>query len=59
MLEGTESPQAEEAYCNTVTRFDYLTWMNWRKGRPTRTKIKEMLRGWFREGTPLVVDLDR
>ena len=58
MLQEPERRQAEEAYCDTVTRFDYLTWMNWSKGRPTPIKIKGLLRGWFNDGLPLVVDLD-
>lgn len=55
----TESREAEEIYCDTVTPFDYLTWINWRTGRPTSAKIKQLLRGWFNDGTPLVIDLDR
>jgi deazaflavin-dependent oxidoreductase (nitroreductase family) len=53
----SESQRAEEAYCESVHRFDYLTWINWMKGPPTRAKIKELLRGWFNEGTPLVIEL--
>lgn len=55
---ATESEQAKEAYCDSVHRFDHLTWINWRKGRPTPARIRELLRGWFEEGTPLVVELD-
>ena len=29
-----------------------------RRERPTRTKIEGLHRGWFREGIPLVVELD-
>ena len=54
-----ESQLAKEAYCESVHRFDYLTWINWRKGRPTRARIRELLRGWFDEGTPLVIELRR
>jgi deazaflavin-dependent oxidoreductase (nitroreductase family) len=53
-----EVREASETYCDTVHRFDYLTWVNWRKGRPTPAKIKDLLRGWFDAGTPLVVELD-
>jgi deazaflavin-dependent oxidoreductase (nitroreductase family) len=56
---ATESQRAKEAYCESIHRFDYLTWINWRKGRPTRAEIRELLRGWFDEGTPLVVELRR
>jgi deazaflavin-dependent oxidoreductase (nitroreductase family) len=54
---ATESQLAKEAYCESVHRFDYLTWINWRKGRPTRERIRELLRGWFDEGTSLVIEL--
>ena len=55
---ATERERAKEAYCESIHRFDYLTWINWRRGRPTRAKIGAMLRGWFDEGTPLAVELD-
>jgi deazaflavin-dependent oxidoreductase (nitroreductase family) len=54
---ATESELAREAYCESIYRFDYLTWMNWRKARPTRPRIRELLRGWFDEGTPLAIEL--
>ncbi len=46
------------AYSGTVNAFDYLECALWRSGRPTRAKIQDLHRGWFREGIPLVVDLD-
>jgi deazaflavin-dependent oxidoreductase (nitroreductase family) len=52
-----ETREAREAYCETVTPFSYLEFTMWRKGRPTRSKIKELHRAWFHEGTPLVVEL--
>jgi deazaflavin-dependent oxidoreductase (nitroreductase family) len=55
---ATERERAQEAYCASVHGFDYLTWINWRRGRPTPARIRELLRGWFDEGTPLVVELD-
>ncbi len=55
--DATERGQAKEAYCESVHRFDYLTWINWRKGRPMRAKIRELLRGWCDEGTLLVIEL--
>jgi deazaflavin-dependent oxidoreductase (nitroreductase family) len=54
---ATESQRAKEAYCEAMHRFDYLTWINWRKGRPTRARIRELLRGWFETGTPLVIEI--
>ncbi len=56
---GTESQHVKEAYCESVQCFDYLTWINWRKGRPTPAKIGELLGAWFEEGTPLVVELNK
>lgn len=53
---ATESQRAKVAYCQSVHRFDYLTWIAWRKGRPTRAKITELLRSWFDEGTALVIE---
>jgi deazaflavin-dependent oxidoreductase (nitroreductase family) len=49
--------RAREAYCETVHPFDYLTWMNWRKGRPTPARIKQLFHTWFEDGRPLVVEL--
>jgi deazaflavin-dependent oxidoreductase (nitroreductase family) len=57
-LGATENQEAKEAYCESVYWFDYLTWINWRRGRPTAAKIRELLRGWFENGTSLVIDLD-
>lgn len=53
-----EREQALQAYCEPVHAVDYMACMNWRKGRPTRSRIKDLTRGWFEEGTPLVVELD-
>jgi deazaflavin-dependent oxidoreductase (nitroreductase family) len=53
----TERQRAKEAYCESIHGFDYLTWINWRRGRPTRGKIQELLRGWFDEGAPLAIEL--
>jgi deazaflavin-dependent oxidoreductase (nitroreductase family) len=45
------------AYTGAVGPVDYLACTNWRKGRPTRSKIEDLTRGWFQEGAPLVVEL--
>lgn len=45
------------AYAGVAGAVDYLACMNWRKGRPTRSKIEDLTRGWFAEGAPLVVEL--
>jgi deazaflavin-dependent oxidoreductase (nitroreductase family) len=54
-----EARQAMDAYCETVNPFDYAECAMWRRGRPTPARIRELHRGWFEHGTPLVVDLDR
>jgi deazaflavin-dependent oxidoreductase (nitroreductase family) len=56
--ETTEIERATAAYCETVNPFDYLECTLWRSGLPSRAKIVDLHRGWFTEGTPLVVDLD-
>lgn len=56
---AAELEEAREVYCETVNPFDYVECRMWRKGRPTRTKIEELHRGWFRDGTPLVIELAR
>ena len=56
--DAAERRDAAESYCDTVHPFDYATCANWRKGRPTPAKVKDLFRGWFDEGTPLVVELD-
>jgi deazaflavin-dependent oxidoreductase (nitroreductase family) len=53
-----EEQQARDAYCDSVHPFDYLTWLNWRSGRPTSAKIRELLRAWFEDGRPLLVELN-
>ena len=52
-----ERQEAMEAYCETVNPNDYVECALWRRGRPTRAKIKRLHRTWFEEGTPLVVEL--
>ena len=55
--DGDELERARRAYCDTVTPFDYLSYANWRSGRPERSKIKALLRDWFENGRPLVIEL--
>jgi deazaflavin-dependent oxidoreductase (nitroreductase family) len=57
LSDATESERAKEAYCGSVHRFDYVTWINWRTGRPTSARIRELLRAWFEEGTALVIEI--
>jgi deazaflavin-dependent oxidoreductase (nitroreductase family) len=54
-----EARRAQQAYCETVHRFDYAECAMWRKGRPTRSKIQELHRAWFEQGTPFIIELDR
>jgi deazaflavin-dependent oxidoreductase (nitroreductase family) len=58
LRDAAEAPVAAAAYCDTVTPFDYAECRMWRKGRPTRPKIEELHRAWFRDGTPLVIELE-
>jgi deazaflavin-dependent oxidoreductase (nitroreductase family) len=53
-----EAEQAMEAYCETLNAGDYITCALHRKGRPTRSKIRDLHRTWFNEGVPLVVEMD-
>jgi deazaflavin-dependent oxidoreductase (nitroreductase family) len=57
--EEPEVELAKTAYCETVNPFDYAECALWRRGRPSRAKIVDLHRGWFKEGTPLVVELGR
>jgi deazaflavin-dependent oxidoreductase (nitroreductase family) len=57
LREGVERQEAVEAYCETVNPFEYFECALWRKGRPTRSKIKEMHRDWFEQGVPIVLEL--
>jgi deazaflavin-dependent oxidoreductase (nitroreductase family) len=56
--EPEERRQARAAYCETVNPVDYLACSMHRRGRPSRAKVKELLRTWFDQGTPLVVELE-
>jgi deazaflavin-dependent oxidoreductase (nitroreductase family) len=56
-LTEAEREEGSEAYCETVTPFDYMTYMMWRKGVPTPSRIRALFRGWFRDGTPLIIAL--
>jgi deazaflavin-dependent oxidoreductase (nitroreductase family) len=56
--DAAEAEEAMEAYCKTLNAGDYAECTLHRRGRPTRAKIEELHRRWFREGTPLVVELE-
>jgi deazaflavin-dependent oxidoreductase (nitroreductase family) len=57
LRDQAERERAAEAYCETVNPLDYIECRIWRKGRPTRAKIKELHRAWFQQGTPMVIEL--
>jgi deazaflavin-dependent oxidoreductase (nitroreductase family) len=57
-LEPRERQDARDAYCEDLGRFEYLEYRNWRRGRPTEAKIRELHRLWFEQGTPLVIELE-
>ncbi len=59
LTDPLETEQAREAYSEPVDFVDYVACMNWRKGRPTSARIRDLARGWFDEGVPLVVELER
>jgi deazaflavin-dependent oxidoreductase (nitroreductase family) len=56
-LEDSEREAARRTYCGTVNRFDFMECAMWVKGRPTEEKIRELHRGWFERGTPIVIEL--
>lgn len=58
ITDATEQAEARQAYCDTVTVFDRIEYLNHRKGRPTRDRIRELHSRWFSVCTPLVIDLD-
>ncbi|WP_237737168.1 nitroreductase/quinone reductase family protein [Rhodococcus sp. 21391] len=53
----TELQQAPEAICETVHLIDYGECRLHLRGRPSRTKIKDLHRYWFDTGIPLVIEL--
>jgi deazaflavin-dependent oxidoreductase (nitroreductase family) len=55
--DAAEARDAMAAYCGTLNPFDYAECALHRPGRPSRSKIQELHRGWFEKGSPLVVEL--
>ena len=56
-IRDDERGAALRAYAHTVRPFDYLTYMNWRTGRPTASAIRQLLTSWFDDGYPVVIEL--
>lgn len=52
-----ERQRAQEAYCENVELFDYLTYTQWRRGWPRRARIEQLLCGWFDDGSVFVAEL--
>lgn len=50
-----ELERARAAYVSQVFLFDYLTFVNWRRGRPTARRIQALTSTWFETGTPLIL----
>jgi deazaflavin-dependent oxidoreductase (nitroreductase family) len=58
-IQGTaEYKEAKEAYCETITLFDRLEYLNHRTGRPTLERIRDLHTRWFTVCNPLVIDLE-
>lgn len=58
IADASEYEEAREAYCETVTFFDHLEYVNHRTGRPARDRIRELHTRWFSVCTPVVIDLE-
>jgi deazaflavin-dependent oxidoreductase (nitroreductase family) len=54
---ATERHEALRAYCAARSPFEYLEYMMWRTGRPTRASIDELHRSWFEQGAVVVLEL--
>ncbi|HYU59486.1 MAG TPA: nitroreductase family deazaflavin-dependent oxidoreductase [Solirubrobacterales bacterium] len=57
LRDDSERQEAMTAFCETVNPFDYAECRAHRRGRPTRSKVRELHRTWFQGGVPLVVEL--
>lgn len=55
--DAAEHEEATEAYCETVTLFDRLEYLNHRIGWPTPERIRSLHRRWFSLCAPVVVDV--
>jgi deazaflavin-dependent oxidoreductase (nitroreductase family) len=54
-----ELQEAFEAYCGTTSFFDRGAFVLHWPGRPTASRIRELLELWFENGVVVAVDLDR
>lgn len=53
-----EYAEARTVYCETVTLFDRLEYVNHRRGWPTPDRIRELHSRWFSVCLPLVIELE-
>jgi deazaflavin-dependent oxidoreductase (nitroreductase family) len=58
LSDAAEIGEALKVYSEPVNPVDYMACMNWRKGRPTASRIRDLTGGWLREGVPLVIELE-
>lgn len=58
LVEGAELREAFDAYCGTVSSFDRREYVMHRRGRATRTRIRELHGTWFEVGTPVVIEIE-
>ncbi len=56
--DAAEYEKAREAYCETITFFDRIEYLNHRTGRPTPARIRDLHARWFSVCTPLVIDIE-
>ena len=57
ITDTAERERAREAFCETIHLTDYIEGILHLRGLPTRARIQDMHRRWFREGIPLAIDL--
>ena len=50
--------EAEQAYCADTGLFELLESLMHLRGRPRRSRIRQMHRHWFDTGAPVVIDLE-
>jgi len=55
----SERREAREAYCEMLGPFEYLECLMWLRGRPSRSRIRELHASWFEQGVPLVIEVER
>ena len=58
LRDETETRTATELYCGRVHRSDYVECFLHLRGRPSRRKIEQLHRRWFRMGTPMAIDIE-